>query len=57
MRFTDDAWTNLTGNLDAESLNGRLLFAIPKKGGSKSLASRQRRLILYNRQGDCMIPV
>ena len=26
---------------DVEALNGRLLFAIPKKGGSKSFPSRQ----------------
>lgn len=34
MVFTDDLWMRLTENPDAESLNGRLLFAIPKKGES-----------------------
>lgn len=32
MSFAGDAWMALTGNPDAEALNGRLLFAIPKKG-------------------------
>jgi hypothetical protein len=32
--LADDVWMGLTGNPDAESLNGRLLFAIPKKGES-----------------------
>ena len=36
MVFTDNPWVPLTGNPDVESLNGRLLFAIPKKGASKS---------------------
>jgi len=35
--FTGDIWVSLIENPDAESLNGRLLFAIPKKGESGKL--------------------
>ena len=34
MIFTSNVWISLMENPDAESLNGRLLFAIPKKGES-----------------------
>lgn len=35
---------------DIEALNGRLLFAIPKKGGTLSLMVTQRRLIAAYRK-------
>ena len=40
MVFAGDASMGLTGNPDAEALNGRLLFAIPKKGEPSKLSPR-----------------